>query len=147
MDGRDAADTLEGGTGSDSLTGGAGADRYVFKTAIGQEVDTIFELLGGGTDTLDFSTLVASDSLNVNLSAVGSAIASHKRRTVNVGTAGGGAFLDNVTGGAGNDTITGNSAKNVLVGGAGNDLLDGGAGFDTLDGGDGTDTGRGILAS
>jgi len=142
LDGRDGADTLEGGAGNDSLTGGGGSDRYVFKAASGRvsEVDTIFELLGGGVDTLDFSALLASDPLNVNLAALGTTIASHKRRTINVGTNGGGQFLDNVTGGAGNDVITGNSAKNLLLGGGGNDTLDGGAGFDTLDGGDGVDT-------
>ena len=46
-------DILIGGAGNDSLRGGAGKDRYQFDDDWGQ--DTVVELIGGGTDTLDFS--------------------------------------------------------------------------------------------
>src|SRR5437773_3762346 len=51
-------DVLTGGDGTNALTGGSGDDRYVFGDGI--ETDTVNELGGGGTDTLDF-TAVTSD--------------------------------------------------------------------------------------
>src|SRR5262249_2261388 len=133
-------DTLEGGAGSDSMTGGSGDDVYLFRAASAAEVDTVIELLGGGTDRLDFAALAATVPGAANLTR-DAALATHTNRTVKTGGAGQAANFENVTGGAGNDQITGNAANNSLVGGAGNDTLDGGAGTDTLDGGAGTDVG------
>src|SRR5262249_11994747 len=114
-------DTLDGGDGSDSLRGGIGNNVYRFLAATAAEVDTVVELLGEGTDTLDFSALAATVPVTVNLASTTVAMASHTNRTIQVGTAGQAAYLENVTGGAANDIITGNSSNNVLVGGAGND--------------------------
>jgi Ca2+-binding RTX toxin-like protein len=122
------------------MTGGAGDDTYLFKAASAAEVDTVIELLGGGTDTLDFRALGVTVPVTVNLTS-DTALATHANRTVKTGAAGQAANFENATGGAGNDSLTGNAAGNVLVGGAGNDTLDGGAGNDTLDGGSGTDVG------
>ncbi len=138
LDGRAGNDTLDGGSGSDSLTGGSGNDTYVFDNALTTEVDTIFEALGGGVDTLDFSRLLTA--VNVNLSSATTTIAAHTRRKVLVGAAGDAAFLENAIGGAANDTLIGNAADNYLFGGNGDDTLNGRAGIDTLDGGDGIDT-------
>src|SRR5207248_628264 len=106
-------DALEGGAGNDALVGSTGNDTYVFRTATAAEVDTVIELVGGGTDRLDFSTLAATDLLTVDLTS-DAALATHANRTVQTGGAGQAANFERVTGGAGNDRITGNAADNVL---------------------------------
>jgi Ca2+-binding RTX toxin-like protein len=84
---------------------------------------------GGGTDTVDYSNV--DSSVTVDLAA---------------GTATGGSGTDtlsnieNVTGSDYNDTLTGDTNANVLDGGAGNDTLVGGGGDDTLTGAAGNDT-------
>jgi Ca2+-binding RTX toxin-like protein len=108
--GGDGNDTLIGGSGAtNELIGGAGNDTYVV-TVLG---DTVFEVAGGGTDTvrtaLDVYTL--RDTLE-NIIYIGS-----------------GDFV-----GIGNDSA------NLMIGAAGNDLFDGGLGADILVGGDGNDT-------
>src|SRR5262249_56988091 len=113
---------------------------HVGGAAAAGEVDRVMELLGGGTDRLDFAALTAATPVTVNLGS-DTALAAHANRTVKTGAAGQAANFENATGGAGNDALTGNAADNVLVGGAGDDTLDGRAGTDTLDGGSGTDVG------
>jgi hypothetical protein len=51
-------DTLTGNSLNNTLSGGAGDDTYVFNDAWGQ--DTMVELAGEGTDTLDFSSVTGS---------------------------------------------------------------------------------------
>ncbi|MDD5384419.1 MAG: calcium-binding protein [Gallionella sp.] len=100
-------DTLDGGTGADMLLGGAGNDTYV----VDNQSDTVGELVGEGTDTVQASvSRTLGDNLE-NLTLTGAA-------SIN-GTGNG---LDNV--------IVGNGAANMLTGGLGNDTLNGGAGND-----------------
>jgi Ca2+-binding RTX toxin-like protein len=103
-------DTLNGGAGTDTLVGGAGNDIYV----VDSTTDTITELVGGGTDTIQSSVSFSIAALaNIeNLTLTGTAAI-------------------NGTGNASNNVITGNSANNTLNGGAGIDTLIGGIGDDT----------------
>jgi hypothetical protein len=109
---------LNGGAGVDTLIGGLGNDTYIVDTA----TDTITELAGGGTDTIQSSVTYTIAALN------------NVETLTLTGTA-----AINGTGNAGNNVITGNTANNLLNGGGGNDTLNGGAGLDTLTGGAGND--------
>jgi len=145
-------DSLNGSTGSDNLAGGIGNDTYVFgAAAAGAEADLVTELVGQGTDVLNFSTLTLDVTLNLSSIAVQSI---HTGRTLQLNS--GGAF-ENIVGGSGHDIFTGNSLANVLTGNGGNDILVGlngddilqglagrdiligGNGMDTVDGGSGDD--------
>jgi Ca2+-binding RTX toxin-like protein len=122
-------DILFGGLGRDVLVGGAGNDRLVGGDGLPNEVyggtgndtyvvtavgDTLVELAGGGTDTVE--TNLSSYALLDN-------------------------FENLIFTGTGDFTGTGNSAANVIVGGTGNDTLIGGAGAaNELIGGAGNDT-------
>ncbi len=139
LTGGDGDDILNGGEGSDTLIGGRGNDRYVFANASASQTDTINEYSGGGTDTLDFSTVTGKVTIKLNSDT---ATAVMTNRTVKTNT-GGAAQLENANGGIADDSITGNNANNALNGGKGNDVIDGGAGNDTLAGSDGNDTLRG----
>jgi Ca2+-binding RTX toxin-like protein len=121
-------DVLNGGEGSDNLIGGTGNDTYIFGTAFSVQTDTITELNGGGTDRIDFSTLLMGDNLNVNFAAQN--FATHTNRIVRATDANQLNFFEDVFGGAGNDVLVGNTANNVLSGGDGNDTLIGLTGND-----------------
>jgi Ca2+-binding RTX toxin-like protein len=84
-------DSLTGGNGNDKLLGGTGNDTYFFATVAGTvaETDTITELTGEGTDTLDFQAVTTTVTTNLN----GNPLASHVRRTVVPGSK---AELENV---------------------------------------------------
>jgi Ca2+-binding RTX toxin-like protein len=110
------ANTLDGGGGTDTLTGGLGNDIYVTDGG-----DTITELAGQGTDTVQSSATYTLASELENLTLSGSAALN--------GTGNG---VDNV--------LTGNSGNNTLTGLGGNDTLNGTTGTDTLVGGLGDDT-------
>ncbi len=129
-------DWLNGGEGSDILTAGAGNDVYAFSDGAVNQLDTIVELASEGTDTLNFTALTATVTVNLT-SDTALAIMAH--RIVQVGSAGQSANLENVSGGSGNDFITGNASNNLLSGNGGNDTLIGGDGSDQLDGGEGND--------
>jgi Ca2+-binding RTX toxin-like protein len=137
--GRQGNDKLDGAAGDDGLHGEDGNDVYIFGNPSSAETDTIFELLGQGTDLLDFSGLSATRPVTVDLSS-DAALATHANRTVITGAAGQAAALEHVTGGAGNDHLTGNANDNTLLGLAGNDVLSGGGGSDLVDGGTGNDS-------
>jgi hypothetical protein len=111
--------------GVESLRGGSEEDIFRIANAVGVSgsIDGM-----GGSDTLDYSTWVATRAVAVNL-AMGTATA----------VARGSRNIENAIGGAGNDTLIGNAANNILLGGAGNDRLDGGLGRDLLIGGQGRD--------
>jgi Ca2+-binding RTX toxin-like protein len=111
-------DTLNGGAGVDTLIGGLGNDTYI----VNSTTDTITELSGQGTDTIQSSVTFSIAALtNIeNLTLTGTAAI-------------------NATGNAGNNVIIGNNGNNALAGGAGNDRLTGGTGKDTLTGGLGVD--------
>lgn len=128
--GNNGADTLNGGAGADLLVGGAGNDTYIVDD-IG---DTVVELAGGGTDTVQ--TTVASYILDANVENLTFAGAGD--------FTGAGNGLDNVvTGGDGNDSLYGGDGNDRLSGGDGDDFLDGGAGDDVLNAGAGNDAVRG----
>jgi len=104
-------DTLDGGAGADTLEGGAGDDTYVVDNVL----DSIIELSGDGTDTVQSSVaFTLSDTLE-NLTLTGYGYSS------------------------GVDA-TGNAGNNVLKGSDGNNVLDGKGGADTMMGGKGSDT-------
>ncbi|MET0529650.1 MAG: VCBS domain-containing protein [Microvirga sp.] len=136
IDGRGAEDVLNGGAGNDTLIGGgdsdlalggAGDDRFVATLRDGNDI----YWGGSGSDTLDFSNMLAK--VTVDLGLLGFASGSEIGRDL--------VFeIENVTGGQGGDSISGDSAANVLDGGGGSDKIDAGGGNDTVRGGSGNDT-------
>ena len=117
INGGNGNDTLNGGLGADSLVGGVGNDLYVLDDA----GDTVTELAGQGTDSVQASVShVLSDNVE-NLTLTGSA---------NI----------DATGNDLNNNIVGNAGNNLIDGGLGNDTINAGLGADTLMGGAGNDT-------
>lgn len=110
-------DLMYGGNdGIDTMHGGTGNDRYLIK----RTTDTVVELAGEGTDTVE---AYVSYTLSDNVENI------VQQRSTNI----------DATGNALNNKVFGNSGNNILSGMAGNDWLSGGAGTDTLIGGDGND--------
>ncbi len=105
--GLDGNDTLDGGSGVDALVGGAGNDTYVIDNA----ADTILEIAGEGSDTVQSTINYALGDNVENLTLTGGSISG-----------------------------TGNALDNVIVGSGGNNVIDGGLGADTMVGGGGNDT-------
>ena len=129
-------DSLEGSAGSDSLQGGLDDDTLVFDADLALGIDTVTELPGAGTDTLDFSsTTTKGVAINLGLTTSQTVVASNLTLTLNAADT-----FENVIGGGMNDTLTGNALGNRLSGGAGNDTLAGATGDDTLVGGAGNDS-------
>ncbi len=112
-----------------------GNDSYVFGTATVAEADSVTEVSGEGTDTLNFSGLTTAVTLNLGTSLIQTV---HTNRTVKLSSS---ATFENITGGSGDDVLFGNSANNVLNGGAGRDIVVGNSGNDTLNG----EAGRDVL--
>ncbi|OWW19673.1 DUF4214 domain-containing protein [Noviherbaspirillum denitrificans] len=96
---------------------------------------------GGGTDTIDGSTLTQGLTLYLEpgywgyIGTKSSLITEPGQVTVNFGS-----VIENASGGSAADNITGNAADNRLSGLGGDDILNGGAGNDWLDGGAGNDS-------
>ncbi len=135
LDGGSGNDILNGGLGNDTLKGGSEDDTYVFESAsIGGEVDTLIELAGQGTDTLDFSSQATSVALNVGLTTL-QAVHTNRSILLNLDNT-----FENANGGAADDVLHGNSVNNALTGNGGNDSLNGSDGSDALIGGLGDDT-------
>jgi len=131
---------IDGGEGDDFLAGRTGNDTYAFLNATQPQIDTVQELPGEGSDTLDFSGVTSSvDSVSADLRTSAQTVASHNSRTVQVAASGQAANLENLTGGAGNDVLVGNGASGTLLGNGGRDILIGSPGQDTLRGGAGDD--------
>ena len=130
-------DTLAGGDGDDILNGGLGNDVYLFSDTSVSETDTVAELPGQGSDTLNFSS-VTSDVTAILTNDSSLATMTNRR----VQTAGSGQSLnfENVVGGSGNDILEGNGAGNLLFGMAGDDIIEGFGGNDSLSGGTGNDS-------
>jgi len=88
----------------------------------------------GGVDTLDFGSVSADQTIDLNGGAISSVNGLEGNLIIYTDT-----IIENATTGSGNDTLIGNAADNVLVGGNGFDILTGGAGEDTLEGQGGFD--------
>lgn len=118
---------LFGDSGGDTLAGGLGDDTYVFANATSNETDTVHELAGQGTDTLNFAGLTSTVTSILSSDA---SLVTMTNRLVKAAP-GQAVNIENIVGGLANDVLFGNAANNVLTGGAGNDVLNGGAGNDT----------------
>jgi Ca2+-binding RTX toxin-like protein len=105
-------DVLSGGIGADTMHGGADDDAYL----VDDLGDTVVELAGEGTDTVQSSKSFMLSDYVENLTLAGSAAISGTGNTLS-------------------NMLKGNNGANTLVGLAGNDVIDGGAGGDTMKGG------------
>ena len=101
--------TLDGSknTAGNVLAGGVGNDTYIVDSG-----DTVIELAGDGTDTVQTASSFALSGNVENLTLSGTSAI-------------------NGTGDSSNNQLTGNSGANVLNGGTGADTMIGGAGNDT----------------
>lgn len=134
-------DLLDGADGYNAFAGGVGDDRYIFRDATVNQVETIIEQSAEGTDTLDFSALTNSVTVDLTSDTL-TAFSDHRIVQAGVGQS---ANFENVLGGSGHDQITGNAANNLLSGNGGNDTITGNDGNDILLGGQGNDTLKGII--
>lgn len=132
--GNSLPNTLTGGPGSDHLIGAAGDDTYLFSPASVAEADQVTENLNEGSDTLNFSALGTTVTLNMGANSVQPV---HANRTLKLNSP---ITFENAIGGSGADTLIGNSLNNILNGGAGVDTLNGALGSDVLTGGTNSDT-------
>ncbi|MDY7098223.1 MAG: M10 family metallopeptidase C-terminal domain-containing protein [Pseudomonadota bacterium] len=79
----------------------------------------------GGTDTLNYSTFSAAQTINLNQETFSSVGGSTGNMSIARGT-----VIENAVGGSGADTLIGNDIGNVLRGGLGNDTINGGSNVD-----------------
>jgi VCBS repeat-containing protein len=129
------ADTLDGGAGNDTMAGGDDDDTYYVDSIS----DSIIELAGGGTDSVNSSVSYTLAAEVENLTLTGSSgISGTGNSLANLITGNIGANI--LDGGDGNDTINGSSGNDTIFGGAGADSLDGGGNDDRVTGGAGNDT-------
>ena len=129
-------DWMNGGEGFDTLMGGTGSDVYEFSDTSTNQIDTVVELTGEGTDLLHFAAITSPIIGDLTSDT---ALAGMAHRIVQTGAAGQAANFENVNTGSANDSIAGNAANNVFNGAAGHDTLRGGDGNDELIGGTGND--------
>jgi Ca2+-binding RTX toxin-like protein len=128
-------DTLAGSGGSDKLYGGQGDDNYWFANATASESDSVSEQPNSGLDTLNFSMVTTSVTMNLG-AAPYQQQPVHSNRMLQILDA---ADIESVFGGSGNDYLTGNARANQLNGNSGNDVLVGNGENDKLWGGAGRD--------
>ncbi|MBD1893097.1 hypothetical protein [Coleofasciculus sp. FACHB-129] len=133
--GEAGSDTLDGGTGDDAMYGGVGDDTYYVDAHEEFHLDTVYENVNEGIDTIFSSANFSSLNANVeNITLIGSAYGAN------------GNDLDNIMIGNSSDNfLWGKKGSDSLLGGDGNDLLNGyGFGsndeYDILTGGSGEDT-------
>ncbi len=141
--GTDGDDILDGAAGADAVAGGAGDDTIY----VDNVNDAIFELLGGGNDSVIASANYTLSANVENLTLTGAASVATGNASDNTLTAGllaavlnGGDGNDTLNGSAFGDTLNGGNGDDSLFGNDGNDTLNGGSGVNVLDGGLGDDT-------
>ncbi|BAL23743.1 M10 family metallopeptidase C-terminal domain-containing protein [Azoarcus sp. KH32C] len=143
LTGNDGDNLLTGGRGVDTFRGGLGNDTFVLDQA--GELENVWEVVGGGTDTVQIAYSNTSKLSAMSVDLAGGSLWAIENVTVT----GKGLFdvygneLDNVLignassnrveGGDGSDHLDGKAGNDVLVGGGGLDILTGGAGKDTFD--------------
>ena len=154
---------LDGMGGADTLKGGLGDDHYVVD---GDDIDTVVELQGEGTDTVETAdddfvlgahiedlVLKAQDvhiaygnalnNLITDSAGMGFLSGEGGDDTIFAGAGGGSVFggdgSDSLVGGEGSDTLEGDTMVAGVAAQPGNDTLDGGAGDDIMIGGRGDD--------
>jgi trimeric autotransporter adhesin len=145
---------LDGMGGADTLKGGLGDDLYLVD---GDEIDTVVELQGEGTDTVetadeDFVLGAHIENLILNAQdvhiAYGNALNNFITDSAGMGYLSGEGGDDTILAGAGGGSVFGGDGSDSLVGGEGSDTLEGDTmvvgtathpGNDTLDGGAGDD--------
>jgi len=125
---------LDGGLGADALQGGPGNDAYI----VDNGGDQVFELAGGGADTVQASVSYSLTANTENLILTGTASLTGTGNELN-NTMTANAAGSVLWGLAGNDNLRGGAAADTLHGGDGNDILNGGLGADQLHGGNGND--------
>ncbi len=137
-------DTLIGGAGDDLLVGAAGDDTYPFDTDTTLGSDTIVELAGGGTDTLDFSstdTFGVTLTLGENIFRSDGTLLPFTHTQVlnpNLSLTLPPELIENLKGTQSDDVLVGNALVNRIEGNFGNDAITGGLGSDQLFGGENT---------
>lgn len=89
----------------------------------------------GGVDTLDLSTVTASQRIDLSAGAISDIDGLTGNLVIAQNT-----IIERFEGGTGIDIVVGNSANNVLNGNSGSDILRGFTGNDTVAGGSGHDT-------
>ncbi len=117
LTGGDGIDVIHGLGGNDILSGGTGNDRYYFNPNDPLGDDRVEEAVGGGIDSLHFSSSTTGVSVNLSQTSKQRVHATNLLLTLS-----GNNVIENVEGGLGNDVLTGNSLNNTLWGGPGNDV-------------------------
>jgi Ca2+-binding RTX toxin-like protein len=148
-------DTIDGRAGIDTLIGGQGDDTYILADA-----DTVVELVGEGTDTVQTSLTVYTLGANLEnlvLTAAGNANGTGNtlantitgNNAINVLNGGGGNVSDTLIGLGGNDTLNGGFGADIMIGGLGNDtyIVDSVGDVVTELAGEGSDTIRTTLST
>jgi len=128
-------DTVFGTALDDKIFGGPGDDTFSFSGTNSFGTDSLFELVGEGTDTLDFSGLDQPIQIDLANTALAEVVAGNRLWLAPLA----GVEIENVIGTDLADTILGNDLDNWLLGRDGNDQLRGREGEDILVGGDGDD--------
>ena len=108
-------DLFTAGTFTATLTGGTGDDTYTFLNGFGNI--TVVELVGGGTDTLDFSAVTSPLQFTI-----GTTVTDGTHTVTHTGN-----YVENLTGGSAADTFV--FGDGIVLAGS----VDGRGGNDTLD--------------
>ncbi len=126
---------LDGREGADQMLGGAGNDVYMVDAA----GDTVIELAGEGTDTVQATVSYALAANVERLTLLGGAtgLVATGNELANLLIANGAGSV--LVGLEGNDVLRGAEGSDRLLGGEGNDRLEGNAGVDQMEGGLGND--------
>ncbi len=128
-------DTISGSALDDKIFGGPGDDTFSFAGTAPLGTDTLFERVGEGADTLDFSGLDRKIDIDLASTTLSQVVAGNRLWLAPLA----GEKIENVIGTDFDDAIFGNDLENWLVGGDGADSIRGRAGNDQIEGGDGND--------